>query len=54
MLAGVMTRRHTTRAHAEGGEGLNLGICTVLQALERMVGMGGEGLNPFQLHLQYN
>ena len=42
---GVMTRRHRAPAHDRGGEGLNLGLCTVLQSSERMIGMGGEGLN---------
>ena len=40
-----MMRRHTAHAHDRGGEGLNLCLCTVLQAIERMIGMGGEGLN---------
>ena len=46
----VMMRRHTAPAHAKGGEGLNLCICMVLRTLERMLGMGGEGLNPLQWH----
>ena len=45
-----MMRRHTAPAHAKGGEGLNLCICMVLRTLERMLGMGGEGLNPLQWH----
>ena len=44
MMAGVMIRRHTALAQYRGGEGLNLCICTVLLALERIIGMGGEGL----------
>ena len=46
MMAEVMIRRHTAPAHDRGGEGLNLCLCTVLQPSERMLGMGGEGLNP--------
>ena len=46
----VMMRRHTAPAHTKGGEGLNLCICMVLRTLERMLGMGGEGLNPLQWH----
>ena len=46
----VMMTRHTAPAHAKGGEGLNLCICMVLRTLERMLGMGGEGLNPLQWH----
>ena len=29
MMAVVMVRRHTARAHAAGGEGLNLYLCMV-------------------------
>ena len=47
---GVMMNRHTTPAHDRGGEGLNLCLCTVLQAIEQMIGMGGEGLNPLYMH----
>ena len=44
-MAEVMIRRHTALALYRGGEGLNHCICTVLLALERIIGMGGEGLN---------
>ena len=44
MMAEVVIRRHTTLAQYRGCEGLNLCICTVLPALERIIGMGGEGL----------
>ena len=40
-----MMRRHATPSHGRGGEGLNHCLCTVLQAIEQMIGMGGEGLN---------
>jgi hypothetical protein len=46
----VMMRRHTAPAHAKGGEGLNLCICMVLLTLERRLGKGGEGLNPWLWH----
>ena len=50
MMAVVMVRRRTAPAHAKGGEGLNLCICMLLRTVERMLGMGGERLNPWQWH----
>ena len=44
MLAVVMTRRHTARAHAEGGEGLNLPISTMLQTDAHMPDMCDEDI----------
>ena len=45
MMAEVMIRRHTAPAHDSIGGGLNHCLCKLLQAIERMFGMGGEGLN---------
>ena len=50
MMAVLMMRRHATPAYDRGGEGLNLCLCTVQQAIERMIGTGGEGLNPLYMH----
>ena len=49
MMAMVFMHRHTAHALVEGGEGLNLCIWTVLQAIEWMIGMGGEGLRPLYM-----
>ena len=45
-----MMGRYATPAYGRCGEGLNLCLCTVQQAIERMFGTGGEGLNPLYMH----
>ena len=42
----VMMRRHTAPAHGRGGEGLNLGLCTVLHSSDRVIGMGLRAAHP--------